>query len=300
MTLAERKKGLLAGSLLGDAFVLGAHWIYDPERIRKEFGRYDRLHEPLADTYHIGKHLGDQTHYGDQTAWLFRHLRDSRGHTYDPDAWRQDWLAHMETYTGYRDAASRTSAARLRGGERYGSDSNELGGAARIAPVLYWLADPGEILSAALDQSRATHDSLESRLATELFTRAALRLVSPAGEPFGALHALESARADMHAARLDTAFLDQAAAKALPYAKSSPERIARELGQSCHAQHAVPVLYAVFETTEDYREALSLHASIGGDSATRAMLTGVLLGAASGTAILPPEWLGLLSDPIPG
>lgn len=63
----------------------------------------------------------------------------------------------MSAYQGYCDIATRESLSLLAAGARYGYASDELGGAARIAPVLFSIDDPDAALAAAVDQSRLTH-----------------------------------------------------------------------------------------------------------------------------------------------
>jgi ADP-ribosylglycohydrolase len=57
------------------------------------------------------------------------------------------------------------------------------------------------------------------------------------------------------------------------------------------------VILAVLLTTSRYCDALPLNARIGGDSATRSMIIGAILGAKNGMSDLPVEWLGVLKRP---
>ena len=131
----ERKKAMLLGSFLGDAFVLGAHWIYNVRMIEASFGDYTEPQEPLPDSYHKGKHLGDYTHYGDQALLLRipeggrRLYRGGRRET------AGKWRVTAGTWTGRRSN---------RGGVRQGEDALGVRRAGRrgAAPVLYWVEDP--------------------------------------------------------------------------------------------------------------------------------------------------------------
>ena len=284
----ERKKAMLLGSFLGDAFVLGAHWIYNVKVIGARFGQYDAPHEPLPGGWHTGKHLGDYTHYGDQALLLFDYLKEQQG-GYTDDGFRTAWQHYMSSYGGYMDMASKGSLEAFEKGSLTGSESDELGGAARIAPVLYWVEEPEKTLEAAVGQSRLTHNSEPSLLATELFTRMTLRVLE--GEETSIPEVLRACLDDMKQAGQDTALLDGYLEAAEAAAGKDAAGIAEALGQSCHAHHAIPVIFALLQTSSDYREVLSLNARIGGDSATRGMIVGAILGARNGMENLPADWL---------
>ncbi len=288
---SERKKAMLLGSFLGDAFVLGAHWIYNVKVIEARFGQYDEPHEPLPGGWHTGKHLGDYTHYGDQALLLFDYLKEWRGR-YTDDGFRVEWRRHMNSYGGYMDMATKNSLEAFEKGELAGSQSDELGGAARIAPVLYWIEEPAKALEAAISQSRLTHNSEPSLLATELFARMTLRMLE--GEETSVSELLSACLGDMRQAGQETALLDGYLTAAEATAGKSAADIAEALGQSCHAHHAIPVIFALLLTSTDYRTVMSLNARIGGDSATRGMIIGAILGARNGVENLPQNWIAVV------
>ena len=296
----ETRRQLFMGSLIGDAFALGTHWIYDLDRVESLFKPELDLQEPPADTFHQGKHRGDQTHYGDQALMLYQFLRSTEGR-YTGEAFRQFWLDQMKTYQGYRDTATRESISLLESGRRTDYASDELGGAARIAAILYWIEDPQEALFAAVDQAQLTHRSAESLLVTDLFARTALRLLQC--DPGTIMEVLHSVR-DERAAQLVQAdpddvlvqvganirYFDQALANALDCLDCSPRETAMRLGQSCHAEHALPVVLNILARAVDYRESLRINSLIGGDSAARAMLIGLLLGIRAKPDEIPQTW----------
>lgn len=301
--LSDRKRNMLTGAILGDAYVLGAHWIYDVSRIKIAFGDYPELAEPLPDSFHKGRHRGDQTHYGDQTLMLHQFLKD-RGGSYDGAAFRLFWQEKMQKYDGYRDSATRESLSLLSIGDRYGSRSDELGGAARMAPALYWAADPAIALASVLNQARLTHQDPQALLVTDLFARTALRLLAGDDKPLLAvIQEVRDEQADLLKkadpddvlvqVQADIRFVDQALEKAIPFAGKTPKEIAGGLGQTCHARHALPVILAILASTEDYREAMRLNVLVGGDSATRAMLIGTLLGIRAREGDIPESWLAV-------
>ena len=158
-----------------------------------------------------------------------------------------------------------------------------------MAPVLYWVEEPAKALEAAISQSRLTHNSNASLLATELFARMTLRILE--GTNQAVPNVLLASLVDMKRNGQNTLLLDGYLEAAEAAAGKSAADIAAALGQSCHARHAIPVIFALLLTSSDYRTVLSLNARIGGDSATRGMIIGAILGASNGLEKLPADWL---------
>lgn len=287
----ERRRALLLGSFVGDAFVLGAHWIYDVSEIEAHFGDYSAPQEPLPGTWHKGKHLGDYTHYGDQALLLNGYLKAAKG-VYSDDGFRKHWQQHMSGYRGYMDMASKESLAAFAKGDMRGSHSDELGGAARMAPALYWVDDPALAVETVVSQSMLTHNSDESYLATALFAGVTVRALEHPDK--GLPDMLRASLSDMNRTGQNASLLERYLEKAEAVAGRSPADIAAALGQSCHARHAIPVIMAILLSENDYRSALQLNARIGGDSATRGMIAGAILGAKNGMAGVPEDWLAMV------
>jgi ADP-ribosylglycohydrolase len=292
LTKSDQRKALWLGSITGDAFVLGGHWIYDLDKLNSSFPDYSQPQSPLPDTYHKGKKLGDQTHYGDLARQLWQYLASNKG-VYKPKQYRKEWIEYMRGYKGYQDRSSQESLAALQAGRQYGSHSNELGGTARVAAVYYWLEDPAQALAAAADQSKMTHDSPEAIAVTDLVAKA-LQIIldqSAARQPISAFEALLQARPKEEAKLINDAFT---AVRNLE--DFSAASIAKNLGQTCHARHALPATLAVLKAAGDYRQAMQLNVMIGGDSAARAMIIGALAGACQGLGAIPESWYQVMAD----
>ena len=289
--LKDRKKAMSLGSFMGDAFALGAHWTYDLSKIEDNFGTYDQPHAPLPGSLHINKKLGDYTHYGDQALLINDYLRQNRGQ-YATDGFRSAWQKMMADYQGYVDSASRQSLLSFNLGDSFGSHSDELGGAARLAPVFFWIDDPDTAMAAALDQSRLTHNSPESIMATELFAR--IILSNLAGRDGSLTEQILQAAGKMGRDDRNMDAFDRYLSQSSSMIGHSAAEIASGLGQSCHARHAIPVILTILMTTDDYRQAMQLNAQIGGDSAARGMIAGAILGARSGLSAIPTEWLAII------
>ena len=289
----RKKKGDVAGQLFGRFFCAGSS--LDIQRKGDQgtlIGEYDEPQEPLPGSWHKGKHLGDYTHYGDQAMLLYDYefilIKECRGE-YTADGFKTAWRKYMNSYNGYMDKASKESLKAFKKGEAVGSESDELGGAARIAPVLYFIEEPATALEAAVSQSRLTHNSELSLLATELFARMILKILE--GEIASVPNVLRDSLGAMRENGKDITLLEEYLSAAEAVDSESAADIAKALGQSCHASHAIPVIFKLLLTSSDYRTVLSLNARIGGDSATRGMIIGAILGANNGMDNLPADWL---------
>lgn len=293
-----RRNALWLGSIAGDAFVLGGHWIYDLDKLKSSFPDYNKPQNPLPDSFHKNKKLGDQTHYGDQARHLWQNLAANNG-VYNPDSYREDWVRFMSSYDGYMDGASKESSAALKKDLLFGSGSDELGGTARIAAIYYWLEESEQALVSAIDQSRMTHDNRQATAITVLIAQALQILLDEpeTGSQMSVFEALNKARVQMVANdEYDMKLINDSFVAVNGQKDFSAEAIAKNFGQSCHAKHALPVLLAVLKQTEDYREAMKLNVMIGGDSATRAMIIGALIGAKLGTEAILQEWIDIMRD----
>lgn len=280
MNLPDR---LILPSLVADALALGPHWEYEPAKIAEKLGPCDRYHVPIT-SYHPGKRAGDHTHYGDQTLLLWQFLREIG--RWDAKAFKARWVEYWRTSSSYRDHATKETLA-----AGQASSSDELGGPARIAPLLALLADhPLEVrIAAARECTALTHDHPLALDTAEFLARGADALL--AGEDFDA--AVRRARSEGSYRELP-ALLE----KPLPDADADPIAAISEIGQACPVPQALPAtVWLALNYGGRPREALILNAQAGGDSAARGLALGLWLGARHGTEWIPAEWRsGLRAD----
>ena len=193
--MKENAKAMVLASFAGDSLALGAHWIYDTERIAREFGRVENLLTPKPDSYHPTKRKGQFTHYGDQAFVLLQSLAARK--TFDLADFATRWRKLFAAYTGYYDKATKGTLQNFaagRGPEASASPSNDLAGAARIAPLVYLLRDDPEALAAAARaQTAMTHGDLLTIDSAEFFARAACRILG-GDAPTAALTAVAGER----------------------------------------------------------------------------------------------------------
>lgn len=270
---------LTLSSFFADAISLGPHWIYDSNEIEKLYPNGLNHYDDSRSPYHSGKTAGELTHYGEQALCLLRSIAD---HGWSVDSWRSSWADWARTTSAYIDGASKRTLENIEAGLDQPSDSSDLAGAARIAP-LFSVLDGAELVQAARAQTALTHGDPQVIDAAEFFIQAAISI--------------------RDGASLDEAF-DQAASQpydALPaidwlaearqVAEDELAESAPRIGLACNVRQAFPLSLAVaLKHENDPQTALSSNALLGGDSAARGMPLGMLLGAKHGAAAFPADW----------
>ena len=270
-------------SFFGDALALGPHWIYDAAQISALYPGGIRKYDDPRSSYHPGKSAGDFTHLGDQTLALLESLADQGGAL---TAWPADWRAWAERIrddkSSYFDGATRGTLGNLAEGRKQPSDSSDLAGAARIAPLFAVHGDIVPLVAAARAQTALTHGDARVIDAAEFFARAAFSI----GEGAEIAEAFE-----------ESAFFPYSALPASDWvmvarhASSDLTEHATALGLGCGIEGAFPITLALALGHEDDPvEALSTNAMLGGDSAARGLLLGLLMGARHGADAFPATW----------
>ncbi len=271
-------RDLILPAFIGDALALGPHWIYDAEEIARLYPQGVTTYDTPRSAYHPGKQAGDFTHYGDQTLVLLESI--SKRGKFDPDGWKEDWMAFWNgNPNSYRDGATRRTLENFSAGLDVPSDSHDLGGASRIAALfaLNLESDEAALLAAAA-QTQLTHGDPHVTGAAEFFMIATRRVLAGASfrEAFREGAGLSSLPPDLESA--------------LATDEWSTERLA-EFGLGCDVKSAAPLTIALALKFEHQSfEGLEVNARLGGDSAARGLLLGLLLGAKSGLSIFPQEW----------
>jgi ADP-ribosylglycohydrolase len=266
-------KNIVLTSLVADALSLGSHWIYNQQEIAEKFGNITGFSDP-ATSYHPGKHAGDFTHYGDQTMVLLRSLALHGRFNLASFAneWRTFW-ENPETQS-YRDGATKATLANLLSGlppEQAASPSNDIAGAARIAPLflLKWKSND-DLIAAARAQTSFTHGDPAVVETAEFFARVTLAVQQGITIP-DALHA--AAKFSNSNDWLDAALASSAS-------EASDSAAAKAHGLTCHVPDAFPaVCHLLLRHPDDVVAALIANVEAGGDSAARGMIIGMVHGA---------------------
>ena len=281
--LKDRQTGLLYGSYCADALSLGVHWIYDSNELAQKHGRVSHYKAPGAHSYHPHKEAGDQGHVGDQSLCLLKFLTKEK--IWDPSNFMEDWLGMWPDYNDYIDGATKATLANTQEQDdktQGGSDSVEIAGPARIAPLIAFLSDSseGEVVKASVEQTMLTHNSKEAEESAVFLAQAGYRL--------------------MHGADLASTLKETSPQWALQAAngvlsQNAVDAIAK-LGPACSISSALPsVLYLAMKHGDDTETAFTENAMAGGDNCARGLALGILLGAANGFSSIPAHWVDELN-----
>ena len=281
--LTNKQSGLLFGSYCADALSLGVHWIYDSQELANKHGRVTHYMAPGGDSYHPHKQAGDQGHVGDQSLCLLKVL--TRERKWDPSNFMDDWLGMWPDYNDYVDGATKATLANIQNQTdktQGGSDSVEIAGPARIAPLIVFLtsSSESEVVKAAAEQTMLTHRSKEAEESATFLAKAGYRLI--------------------HGANLPDTLNETAPTWALEAANSvlteNAVNAITKLGPACSISSALPsILYLALKHGDDIESAFIENAMAGGDNCARGLVLGMLLGAANGISSIPERWVNELN-----
>jgi len=283
---------MVLAAFIADSLALGAHWIYDTDRIAQQFGTISDLLPASPEGYHPTKQRGEFTHYGDQMLHLLDYLCLQQGQ-FIATEYFSSWVEMFSHYSGYLDRAMKTSLENHNSGRpnlECGSASTDLGGPARFAPLLFCCVDD-ETLSVeyATALTRLTHNSPAALASSTFLARSCCFLLQGAQPREAFQESLDKGINDIDLEMRLYAVLDRSPGDVIETVK--------ELGQMCGAAAALPgSIYTVLSHEESLENALIATVMAGGDSAARGMTVGMLLGAFLGETAIPPRWLAGLSS----
>jgi ADP-ribosylglycohydrolase len=284
--MGEKPKAMVFASFAADSLALGVHWIYNTNVIDKKFGRVETYLQPVRPTYHPKKVLGEFTHYGDQTMTLLESVSACSG--FDLDDFSQRWQSLFENYEGYVDKASKGTLENIESGKstsQAGSESDDLAGASRIAPLVYVYRDePEKLTASATAQTAFTHNNLEVIKSAEFFSTVAYQVLKGAS-PVSAIESVKEAQfnLDPFSKWIETG---------LQSADQDSRQAILDLGQMCETAAAFPgVIHLIAKYENDLKQALVENVMAGGDSAGRGLIVGMVLGAHLGMDAIPRQWL---------
>jgi len=291
--MTAQATAMVLASLAADSLALGAHWIYDTDEIDRRVGRVDGLRPPLPDSYHRNKKKGAFTHYGDQTLVLLESL--ARTGRFDLVDFVSAWQRLFTDYTGYIDKATATTLENMNRQvppDQCGSHSSDLGGAARIAPLLFFYQNdlPG-LLTAVRQQTAMTHNNPATLAGAEFLAKTAWEVLHGA-HPVAAMEtALDEGVADID--------LDIRIRGGLDSGGKDTRTVIKKFGQMCGIAAALPgAIHLIISYQDDLESALIENVMAGGDSAARGLVVGMILGAHLGAAAIPQDWLiGMVQYP---
>lgn len=278
----DKLKGLMWGALLGDAYSLGGHWIYDQDALSNSGLNFEGLNAPLA-TYHPTKKAGDFTHYGDQMIWLLEHVNEAK--TYDPFNYAKIWQEMMNNYEGYIDSASQITLKNLNEGASFmgcGSASHDLSIVGRHAPIIFKIKNIDEIVELVKFHTFLTHMNKEVLDAGKYIVEVILAMV----------YNLDVEKTLKERAEFYGDMVKEEVHKAFEVRDLSSNEAINTLGASCGVKGALAsTVYLLINYHEDFEALLKANVLAGGDSSARAMVAGMVVGARYGYEAIKPSWI---------
>ncbi|MCF8114488.1 MAG: ADP-ribosylglycohydrolase family protein [Desulfotignum sp.] len=277
--------GVMA-AFAADALALGVHWVYDVSRIKERYGRLDTLTAPEITLFHKNRQKGDFTHYGDQMLVLLESLGHCNG--FDLADFAAQWQALFDNYDGYLDRATKKTLAGFQAGRSpsaAGSDSTDLGGAARMVPLaLFYAHDTDAFSDCAQQQTAMTHNHPLVLETARFFALAALETANGSGPAA----AIRSAAKQLPPESPISDLVD----KGLASAEKETTQAISGFGQACDTTEALPgTIHLIARYPEDLETALIENIMAGGDSSARGILCGFILGIHHGLDAVPRNWL---------
>ncbi len=284
--MTDNATAMVLASFLADSLALGAHWIYDTTLIDDTIGRVETLLPPTGNPYHTNRGKGAFTHYGDQALVLLESLAKNR--KFSLSSFADDWQNRMRNYDGYMDKATITTLknmAQEKPPESSGSASSDLGGAARIAPLVYWYQDDLDtLIASARAQTKMTHKATATVAGADFLAKSSYKILHGTTPAEAIEESLDEGVNDMD--------LDIRLRSSLDSMGKNTREVIGRLGRTCGVAAALPgAIHLVLSYQDDLKTALIENVMAGGDSAARGMAAGMLLGAHLGMDALPSQWL---------
>jgi ADP-ribosylglycohydrolase len=285
----DKAQAMVLGSFAADALSLGVHWVYNTNVIDKKWGKVENYIKPERPTYHPSKDLGEFTHYGDQAMVLLESVADNSGFSLNHFA--QRWQDFFKSYDGYFDSATNDTLDNLAAGKditEAGSGSDDLPGAARIAPLVYCYHNAEDkLIESVRSQTAFTHNNPEVIDSAEIFARVARKVVHGT-TPVAAINQV-----------VDDGFSQGPYAEWVDEGLKSGDTDTRQamldFGQMCEIEAAFPcVIHLIARYEENLSQCLIENAMAGGESAGRGMIAGMILGAHLELRAIPQRWLSEL------
>jgi ADP-ribosylglycohydrolase len=196
-----------------------------------------------------------------------------------------DWLGMWADYNDYIDGATKSTLANVKNRSdktQGGSDSVEIAGPARIAPLISYLAHftEEEVVRASVEQTMLTHRSPEAEESAAFLAKAGYRLIHGA-------NLLDT---------LNEIAPEWALKKATSVLSENTVEAIGQLGPACSISSALPsVLYLALKYGDNTETAFIENAMAGGDNCARGLALGMLLGAANGLPSIPERWVNELN-----
>lgn len=270
--MKSKRKDLVKADFIADALSFGAHWVYDTDKLKKEYsGIIEEYRAPMS-KFHEGKKAGDLSHYGEQAFALLQSI--SNNQEFDLKQFRDDWVEYLENNEMYMDHAMKDSLKKFKGSDTLiGADNVELGGISRSLPVFI----EEEISKKEfLDLVHLTHNG---------------EVVDQTAEfVFNVIQEVLAGK-DYKKAIEDNKGINQFVEESFKKIGSKDKIVANadDRGQGCSIKQGFPIVLDVLWNADNLLEALTLNIMAGGDTSARAMVIAAVISAAEGLNSIPEK-----------
>jgi len=322
-------KGAFFGAIVADALSLGTHYEYDAIRIKKFYGDIDQYYAPGQRTggethgigwgarnYHNGngngpaKRAGETTDSGDYNILMLEHLAatSKKPHRVELKELIPRWQKAMKTWRSWMCTQTRQTLQQVQGGtpyDRLGGMSNAM--SLRSAAAYGYYSTEDDVVHAARTMM-FTHRETTALDGGEFFARVAFRIIHQGLPPRQAIEAVASMSSAFIKKKVQQA-LDKVAEATDPARPLHKEEYADDLALTSMARlwdvgKTEPIKVGKASPTEgvlpgaiylilkhmDLAKAAQANAMIGGDSASRSIPIGMVLGAWQGLEAIPKRW----------
>ncbi len=283
--MQAKTRGMVLAAFVGDALALGVHWVYNTNVIDKKYKRVTDMLAPKLASFHRGKEAGAFTHYGDQTLLLLESIAENG---FNLNRFADEWQQYFRNYEGYIDKATTATQEQLKAGksaDHSGSDSDDLGGPARMAPIIYrYHQDADTAINAVRAQTKMTHNGPDTVDTAEFFARSIFAVLDGA-TPEEALKAVT-------ANHFNRAPFNEWVSQGLDSREIDSRAVIKDFGQMCEIPAAAPAaIHLIIKYQDDLETAMVENLMAGGDSAARGLVAGAVLGAYHGIEAIAQRWL---------
>ena len=257
-------------SLSADAYLLGAHWIYDEEQLKNLAINWEGLNDAQA-MWHKDKKAGDFTHYGDQTLFLLEYI--SQNKSFNREDFYKFWSQKMQSYEGYIDGATRNAL------ESMDSASNDLSICGRYAPLLLVSNSKEDFLENVDALTTITHNSALAKLAGQFFAE----LLWESRESQDIQRSIQKIKASYPPllAWITTGIESKDA---------DTFTTIRNFGPACGIDGGFAGVIHLLSLDDDFTTLMTKNAKAGGDSSARGMVVAMIL-ATQDNFVMNEKWL---------
>ena len=277
----KKVKELILTSLVTDAYCLGAHWVYDEKQLLNNDLNWNELNNPLA-IWHKGKNVGDFTHYGDQTYWLYEFLKNKE--TFDEKEYLKFWEEKMKSYDGYIDGSSRETLENIKNDVTpSASNSSDLSIVGRITPLLLVSKSKEEFLSNVEKFVKLTHNSEQAISAARFFAKLLLECLNGKEISLAIEDIKEQSNSSIQA------FVQRGVDSK---GEDTFESI-RTFGPACGVSEGFSGIIHLLSKYSNLKDMLICNAKAGGDSSARGMIAAVIFMTNQPISQIPQSWLAI-------